>query len=306
MVNEVGKIIRNTLLSHGAVLLPSVGTLYIARKSAASIAMNRVACPEYRIEYTSDRKAISVVDAIAKYASLSIDGAKDIYMLWLDKVRKNDVVEIFSVGTLRNKSFIADDEFIAAINPCKGEIVAITKQRRRNNMVALYIAISAAIIAIAVGAYIFLYPKSDNSNNIATESPEITIVATEIPTTDSKYNYKIIATNDVSTSDSDIVTEVAEKENVDIIIENDHPWFEHENIRHYVVVGSYSSKRNAENALNDINSRNIPDVSCYRFMRGKMHTLAIYGSSDLAACEEFVALHKRDFPQAWVYSVEEN
>lgn len=306
MVNEVGKIIRNTLLSHGAVLLPSVGTLYIARKSAASIAKNRVACPEYRIEYTSDRKTISVVDAIAKYASLSIDGAEDIYMLWLDKVRKNDVVEIFSVGTLRNKSFIADDEFIAAINPCKGEIVAITKQRRRNNRVALYIAISAAIIAIAVGAYIFLYPKSDNSNNIATESPEITIVATEIPTTDSKYNYKIIATNDVSTSDSDIVTEVAEKENVDIIIENDRPWFEHENIRHYVVVGSYSSKRNAENALNDINSQNIPDVSCYRFMRGKMHTLAIYGSSDLAACEEFVALHKRDFPQAWVYSVEEN
>ena len=306
MVNEVGKIIRNTLLSHGAVLLPSVGTLYIARKSAASIAKNRVACPEYRIEYTSDRKAISVVDAIAKYASLSIDGAEDIYMLWLDKVRKNDVVEIFSVGTLRNKSFIADDEFIAAINPCKGEIVAITKQRRRNNRVALCIAISAAIIAIAVGAYIFLYPKSDNSNNIATESPEITIVATEIPTTDSKYNYKIIATNDVSTSDSDIVTEVAEKESVDIIIENDRPWFEHENIRHYVVVGSYSSKRNAENALNDINSQNIPDVSCYRFMRGKMHTLAIYGSSDLAACEEFVALHKRDFPQAWVYSVEEN
>ena len=306
MVNEVGKIIRNTLLSHGAVLLPSVGTLYIARKSAASIAKNRVACPEYRIEYTSDRKTISVVDAIAKYASLSIDGAEDIYMLWLDKVRKNDVVEIFSVGTLRNKSFIADDEFIAAINPCKGEIVAITKQRSRNNRVALYIAISAAIIAIAVGAYIFLYPKSDNSNNIATDSPEITIVATEIPTTDSKYNYKIIATNDVSTSDSDIVTEVAEKENVDIIIENDRPWFEHENIRHYVVVGSYSSKRNAENALNDINSQNIPDVSCYRFMRGKMHTLAIYGSSDLAACEEFVALHKRDFPQAWVYSVEEN
>ena len=276
------------------------------RLFAASIAKNRVACPEYRIEYTSDRKTISVVDAIAKYASLSIDGAEDIYMLWLDKVRKNDVVEIFSVGTLRNKSFIADDEFIAAINPCKGEIVAITKQRSRNNRVALYIAISAAIIAIAVGAYIFLYPKSDNSNNIATDSPEITIVATEIPTTDSKYNYKIIATNDVSTSDSDIVTEVAEKENVDIIIENDRPWFEHENIRHYVVVGSYSSKRNAENALNDINSQNIPDVSCYRFMRGKMHTLAIYGSSDLAACEEFVALHKRDFPQAWVYSVEEN
>ena len=306
MVNEVGKIIRNTLLSHGAVLLPSVGTLYIARKSAASIAKNRVACPEYRIEYTSDRKAISVVDAIAKYASLSIDGAEDIYMLWLDKVRQNDVVEIFSVGTLRNKSFIADDEFIAAINPCKGEIVAITKQRRRNNRVALYIAIFAVIIAIAVGAYIFLRPKSNNSNNVVTESPETTIVATEIPTTESKNNYKIIATNDISISDSDIATEVVEEENVDIIIEDGRPWFEHENIRHYVVVGSYSSKRNAENALNDIKSLNIPDVSCHRFMRGKMHTLAIYGSSDLAACEEFVTLHKRDFPQAWVYSVEEN
>jgi hypothetical protein len=96
---------------------------------------------------------------------------------------------------------------------------------------------------------------------------------------------------------------------VDNVIEDDAlaniPWYERDDIRHYVVVGSYKSRRNAESAMKSIAESLNGEIECYIFKRGKMHTLAIYGSSDIALCEAFVASHKSEFAQAWVYSKDE-
>lgn len=301
MVNEVGKIIRNTLLSHGAVFLPSVGTLYVSRKGATLLSKSRVEAPEYTIEYASNRESISVVDAIAKCASVNTESAEDIYMLWLDKVRKEDVVEIYSVGTLRNKSFIVADELIKMINPAKGEITTITKLRRRGGRVALYIVIVVAIIVAAVGVFLHSPALVDKSTK-ATPSADI-------EPSQPIENSPIVNPQDIAISADELLPETEMSEDIikaeEIVEEDTRVWFERENICHYVVVGSYSRKRNAEYAIGDINSRNLPYVACYCFMRDKMHTIAIYGSSDVTACEEFVALHKEEFPQAWVYSAEE-
>lgn len=300
MVNEVGKIIRNTLLVHGAVHLPSVGTLYIIRKGAAIVGKERVVAPEYRIEYSSNREAISVIDAIVESASIEKKGAEDIYMLWLDKARKNGEVEIFSVGILRNKSFVADEELIMGINPDKGNLLTITKQRSKCGRVALYITAAVMLIAIAAGAYIYL-----NANN--TKHPQ---------SVSNESTQPIIADNNVDenvrtiiqTDSLDNTTEVAEV--VEIIdkpqIEDTRPWIERDDIMHYVIYGSYSRKRNAEREATQINDRELDGVVSKTIVRGKMYSVAIFGSTALEECEAFIIDHKAEFPQAWVYSIEEN
>ena len=302
MVNEVGKIIRNTLLTHGAVLLPSVGTLYIVRKSAAPIGKGRVAAPEYRIEYSSSRDALSVVNAIAEYASIEIAKAEDIYMLWLDKANKDGVVEIFSVGVLRDKSFVADEELIKSINPDRCGVISITKQRNRGGRVALYISAAVVFIALAIGAYIYL-----STNKNSTEDTQPTEKANSAPVvadnTVAENTEEITPTKSVdNTAETTEVVEIIEEEQP----EDTRPWIERDDIKHYVIYGSYSKKRNAEREASYINNREIDGVVSKTIKRGKMYSVAIFGSATLEECEAFVAEHKAEFPQAWVYSIEEN
>lgn len=297
MVNEVSNIIYNSLLTHGAVHLPSVGTLYVVRKGATMNGKSRVAAPEYRVDFSSSREARSVVDAIAQCASITQKSAEDIYMLWLDKVRDGDSIEIVGVGTLRNKSFTTDNTLLAQLNPMKGVDVAITYQPRRSR-VALYVTMVVAVV-LGVALYLFMFPTKS-----ATQHPPIAktdIVAdssnVETPTIETEVSdaYEVIDTADTETVAEDT-------ESTDLV---DIPWYERDDIRHYVVVGSYKSRRNAEGAMKSIAESLNGEIECYIFKRGKMHTLAVYGSADVESCEAFVASHKSEFAQAWVYSSEE-
>lgn len=297
MVNEVSKIVYNTLLTHGAVHLPSVGTLYVVRKGATMSGKSRVVAPEYRVDFSSNREALSIVDAIAKCASINNRGAEDIYLLWLDKVREGDSIEISGVGSLRNKSFTTDNTLLAQLNPMKGVDVAITYQPRRSR-VALYVTM---VVAVVLGVALYLFMFSTKSATQHTPIAKTDIVAdssnVETPTIETEVSdaYEVIDTANTETVAEDT-------ESIDLV---NIPWYECEDVKHYVVVGSYKSRRNAESAMKSIAESLNGEIECYIFKRGKMHTLAIYGSSDIALCEAFVASHKSEFAQAWVYSKDE-
>lgn len=302
MVNEVSKIVYNTLLTHGAVHLPSVGTLYVVRKGATMSGKSRVVAPEYRVDFSSNREALSIVDAIAKCASINNRGAEDIYMLWLDKVRDGDSIEISGVGSLRNKSFTTDNTLLAQLNLMKGVDVAITYQPRRSR-VALYLSVAIVIALGVVGSLFFFSKESDKPKPEQPQQPSVKLssVAPTI-TVDAQAD----KAEDVG------VVEIEQTLNIEVIdnaVEDDAlvdiPWYECEDVKHYVVVGSYKSRRNAEGAMKSIAESLNCEIECYIFKRGKMHTLAIYGSADIALCEAFVASHKSEFAQAWVYSKDE-
>lgn len=297
MVNEVSNIIYNCLLTQGAIHLPSVGTLYVVRKGATMSGKSRVVAPEYRVDFSSSREARSVVDAIAQCASITPKSAEDIYMLWLDKVRDGDSIEIVGVGKLRNKSFTTDNSLLAQLNPMKGVDVAITYQPRRSR-VALYVTMVVAVV-LGVALYLFMFPTKSDTQHASIATTVIVADSTNVET----------PTIETEVSDADEVTDIAVIESVaedakstDLV---DTPWYERDDIRHYVVVGSYKSRRNAEGAMKSIAESLNGEIGCYIFKRGKMHTLAVYGSADVESSEAFVASHKSEFPQAWVYSLEE-
>jgi hypothetical protein len=183
-----------------------------------------------------------------------------------------------------------------------GTVVSITKQRHHNGRVALYISAAVMFIAIAIGVYIYL---SANNNN------------TEIPQPTEKVNSApVIADNNVTdntqeTTQTESLDNKSEVTDIVEIIEveqpeDTHPWIERDDIKHYVIYGSYSRKRNAEREASEINNSGLDGVVSKTIIRGKMYSVVIFGSAILEECEAFVVEHKAEFPQAWVYSIEEN
>ena len=73
-------------------------------------------------------------------------------------------------------------------------------------------------------------------------------------------------------------------------------------VRFRVIIGSYSTRENAERAIAAA-SRTQPDLQYEIRPLGRLHAVAAFGSATRDRCEEFVRSHRHDFPQAWIHPV---
>ena len=271
MVNEVNKLIYNTLAEHNAVVLPHVGSLGVVRRMA-KIEGNRVVAPTFAVEFSSAEEGVSLCDIIASVANISSSEAEDIYLRWLDKVREGNALTISGVGTLRDKSFVTDAELQKALNLADKTPIRIHSRSRKP-----YLAIAAVVVALlGVGAYLFLA-----NDRVASPAPAKVEVVADIP------------------APAPTVVEVGEE----AVVTESTPvrWIDRDDIRHWVVVGSYSTTENAERAVEDILRRQ--DAECCDILTlGKMYAVAVYGSSDKADCERFVRDNRDKFKQSWVHT----
>lgn len=271
MVNEVNKLIYNTLAEHNAVVLPRVGSLVVVRRMA-KMEGNRVVAPTFAVEFSSAEEGVSLCDVIASVANISPSEAEDIYLRWLDKVREGNALTISGVGTLRDKSFVTDAELQKAINLADKAPIKIHSRSRKP-----YLAIAAVVVALlGFGAYLFL-----TKDRVASPAPTKVEVVADIP------------------APAPTVVEVAEEE----VVTESAPvrWIDRDDIRHWVVVGSYSTTENAERAVEDILRLQYSEC-CDILTLGKMYAVAVYGSSDKADCERFVRDNRDRFKQSWVHT----
>ena len=271
MVNEVNKLIYNTLAEHNAVVLPSVGSLGVVRRMA-KMEGNRVVAPTFAVEFSSAEEGVSLCDVIASVANISSSEAEDIYLRWLDKVKEGNTLTINGVGTLRDKSFVTDTELQKALNLADKAPMKIHSRSRKP-----YLAIAAVVVALlGVGAYLFLA-----NDRVASPAPTPTeeVVLEEV-----------------------IVAEPEPEPETEIEIETAPVrWIDRDDIRHWVVVGSYSTMENAERAVEDILRRQ--DAECCDILTlGKMYAVAVYGSSNKEDCERFVRENRDKFKQSWVHT----
>lgn len=266
MVNEVNKLIYNTLAEHNAVVLPRVGSLGVVRRMA-KIEGNRVVAPTFAVEFSSAEEGVSLCDIIASLANISSSEAEDIYLRWLDKVREGNALTISGVGTLRDKSFVTDAELQKALNLADKAPIKIHSRSRKP-----YIAIAAVVVAL-LGVCAYLFFTNDRVASPAPTPIEEVVVDEPEPETETETE-----------------TETAPVR-----------WIDRDDIRHWVVVGSYSTTENAERAVVDILKRQ--DAECCDILTlGKMYAVAVYGSSDKADCERFVRDNRDKFKQSWVHT----
>ena len=271
MVNEVNKLIYNTLAEHNAVVLPRVGSLGVVRRMA-KIEGNRVVAPTFAVEFSSAEEGMSLCDVIASVANISSSEAEDIYLRWLDKVKEGNTLTISGVGTLRDKSFVTDTELQKALNLADKTPIKIHSRSRKP-----YLAIAAVVVALlGVGAYLFLA-----NDRVASPAPTpIEEVVVE----------EVVVAKPEPITETGIEIEPAPVR-----------WIDRDDIRHWVVVGSYSTTENAERAVENILKRQ--DAECCDILTlGKMYAVAVYGSSDKEDCERFVRDNRDKFKQSWVHT----
>ncbi len=286
MVGEVNKLIFNTLISEGAVYLPDVGVIFLHRIAAAEVARDRVAAPRFSVQFSSQMKATSLVDVISNVASVDSAQAEDIYFRWLDKVRSTNGVDIEGVGRVVNKSFVAEEQLIKSLNPLSVNEIKITRRRSNRGFVAAIIT----LIVLALAGYIlyanldFTSPKTEVAEVIKEQGSEPKMeVVTEESTVPSEVNDNV-----------DMPTET-------VVVEEVNDWRVAADIRHWVVIGSYSTTENAERAIAAL-SEKYSELMFDYIRLGSMYAVSPFGSSDITDCEAFKSEYKREFTQMWIHT----
>lgn len=286
MVGEVNKLIFNTLISEGAVHLPDVGVIYLNRIAATEVARDRVAAPRISVQFSSQMKATSLIDVISNVASVDSAQAEDIYFRWLDKVRSTNGVDIEGVGRVINKSFVADDELLKSLNPYSVNEIKISRLRYNRGLVA---AIFALFILVLLGFILytnldFTAPKTEVAEVIKEQGKEPKMeVVTEESTVPSEVNDNV-----------DKPTEI-------VVVEEVNDWRKSADIRHWVIIGSYSTTENAERAIAAL-SENYSELMFDYIRLGSMYAVSPFGSSDIAECESFKSEYKHEFTQMWIHT----
>ena len=254
----------------------------------------KVSPPQYVVEFSSATEGRTIVDVVSDVASVDLVQAEDIYRRWLDKVRTERGVVIEGVGELRNKSFVAVPELLGALNSVGNVPMRIT--RRRSGGVWLYAVVAMLIIAVA--AY-FAIGYFDTPDIVACEETNIEV---EKSVSETEYMADAETIADVV---EEPVMDVAEKPVAEVVeepvTEVAKAWNEEDDIRHWVVIGTYSTSDNAERAKRDA-ERGDEGCVCDVFRLGSMYAVVAFGAAEREACEEFKRAHHAKYPQAWIHT----
>ena len=304
MVNEVNKLIHNTILDQGGVSLPGVGTIYVTRKPATKISSKSISAPRLTLALSPDKRSISIVDAIANIAQIEIIQAEDIYRRWLNKVRQDEgCISIFEVCSINNSNIVIDPLFSSKLNPGSNNEIEISCQTHTGRNICIILT----VVIIALGAVYYLY--ANILNNTTSEAIQVEMVA------DITENNTLEVTDDSTANNQDVTADhiIPDAVEEEIIAEEQgstaqivesvaiDDWRQRDDIRHWVVVGSYSTEENLARAITDLEAKN-PDIMFATFQLGSMYAVAAFGSSEYADCESFKQEHMKQFKQSWIHT----
>lgn len=305
MINQVNNIIFNLIVSGRGVWLPDIAALRIVRRPAQPGASSRtVLPPRLSVDFTSHREGVSLVDEIARVASVDESAARDIYDRWIDKTLSEGVLTIEGIGVLRGKSFVADEALVALLNADTGGAVQVV--RRRGSGRRRFVAVAVFVLAAVAGAIIYMYGLGDKQPVAA----ETTVVAESQAPVSPTAADRIVDREDmpgVADVEDDVdVDDVAAESTVSEAVDDAPVQTESKpettvaptDIRYRVIIGSYSTRENAERAIADA-ERRVPGVHCEIRPLGRLFAVSAFGSSTREECEAFIRAHRKEFPQAW-------
>lgn len=327
MVNEVNKLIFNTLLDEGAVYIPEIGTIRIVRTAARKMFRGRVAPYALSTSFSTSCEATSLVDAIISVAGVSTEDAEDIVRRWKKKSTADGRVVIVGVGVIQNNNFTADKEFTSVLER-GNNVVALTRSTKSSSM--SWVASIIVLISLigGIGAYFLTQDNADNKVNTPITSSDLTanntteitdneVITPEVTTTKEEVTTEPTAPEEVesttqpeSTSNDVASVEEVEKPDTATVAEEPTQTAEEEavvvdwrnmSVRHYVIFGSYSVPSNANAAIRKIMRKN-PAAQCKIIKLGNMHAVAVYGSYNRRECEIFKRNHRSLYRDSWIYT----
>ena len=331
MVNEVNKLILNTLVEQGAVYIPNIGTLSIYR-TASRKRGSKISAPSYSVTFTTECKATSLSSVIMSVANVDEPSADDIVERWHKKLNADGRVVIEGVGTIANGYFSPDSEFIAKLNRYN-EPIRLNGNTGNNKRLWLIPLMVAAIVALGINLYLIFTNREPKAPSTLVADTSTNTLAPENITTENKEVIEDSKTTEVSTDEitsEPVIEQEEEATQATALAEEPVEPVESEEIkepveeqkieeakveqpvveitdwrqlgaRHYVIFGSYSNTTNANTAIRKILRRN-PAAQCQIIRIGSLHGVAVYGSYNRKDCEVFKRQHRSLYKDAWIHS----
>lgn len=312
MVAEVNKIIAGELLNHRAVVIPGVGTLYVAHRSARRLSRRKIAAPRNEVDFRPSEEDVSLVELIRRAAGCDEAQAQAIFERWLAKTREDEVLTLEGIGILRHRAFTPEAAFAARLNPAGEEVV--TLQPRMNRAV---VAIAVAAIAVAVGVfgYIEFAPKSVSRFVAQAERAQAGRPEGEVPTAHSGSEADGLAAASVATepaaeepaagaalsAGAAVSAEEPAKASVQPASVPQPAADRMESGWCYAVFGVFSTEENAARCREQL-LRDEPSLSVGVYPFGAKYMVAPFAAQDRSLCERFVREHRSAWPDLWIYA----
>ena len=310
MVNEVNKLIFNTLVESGAIYIPEVGTLTIERTPAVK-SRSRVAGSTLAVAFSSERDGESLANVIATAASISADEADDIVRRWLAKVSSDGNVVIEGVGIIQNNSFSPDTKLTDSLASTH-RYIQLTKAKKGSRLPWIIFAV-LLLCAACVGAYLYYISCIKSADASIPETtpeqpaPELLVeepdsVAVPVIDKPEVIEEAVVAEKETVIEDTEVVDPAPEEvkaepeQNTTSVAD-----WRNEDVHHYVIFGSYSTLNNANVAVRQISRKN-PEAQCKVMPIGKMYAVAVYGSKNRKDCEAFKRANRKYYKNAWIHT----
>lgn len=295
MVNEVNKLIFNTLVEQGAIYIPNLGTLSI-HSTPSHKRGNKVVPPTHSVVYTTECKATSLSNVIMTIANIDETSADDIVARWHKKINDNGRVAIDGVGTIANGAFTPNSELIAKLN-IHNEPIYLNGKVRSSRKWWLIPLIVLSLVALGLNLYLLF--SRENIEHIAPVANTSTeSLVTENTTAENQQISEEEIAN-IEAINAEPAPEITEQE-VEQTEAKITDWREHDK-RHYVIFGSYSTMTNANTAIKKI-ERNNPAAQCKVIRIGTMFGIAVFGSDNHDECTAFKREYRSVYKDAWIHT----
>lgn len=295
MKQQIDNLIYNALGEGREVYLPQVGTLMVLRRPATMNSSKRLAAPRCEVTFTGEKRGDSIVDIIAFVAKVSQERAEDIYAQWLQLSRRDDVVTINGVGTIRERHVEVDEAFASYLNPERGRVVVL---KPRRNWVFYVLASLCILFALAVAGYT-LYSEQLFAQRMDKQSLVAEQTKSEAP---AEASETVVTTEPIQSQSA----EPAQQSSVQEVSE---PKTELEPVPmksgySYAVWGVYSELKNAKYYVKVVSERYIDLKPCIYLYKGR-YMVAVFERKSRGECAELVDRLKElssSFRDMWIYT----
>lgn len=339
MTEQVARLVGNLLAGGETICLPGVGSLRVERQPARRIDRRHVVPPCRTVQFSSQECGVSLVEEIGRV--LRVNGvrpedprpeAQKVYDRWLAQVREEDRLTIIGVGVLQFKNFKLDEAFDRRLNPQGHEAVRVRAPRRFDAV--LWIGVAAIVCVAGFTAWWWLGERemrqeirsavADRDAAVRTDADSLAatsagtdsttgIASSEsvVPASGSEQaalqgpavQAPTAAAQPVQTTAATSQTPATQQTTVR---SDSRPMPEAgpsrlESGRNYVVMGVFSSERNARRAAAEASAKE-PAVTCGIYRFGSKFMVSPFESDDEEACRLYIRAHEERFPGMWTYT----
>lgn len=338
MTEQVARLVGNLLAGGETICLPGVGSLRVERQPARRIDRRHVVPPCRTVQFSSQECGVSLVEEIGRV--LRVNGvrpedprpeAQKVYDRWLAQVREEDRLTIIGVGVLQFKNFKLDEAFDRRLNPQGHEAVRVRAPRRFDAV--LWIGVAAIVCVAGFTAWWWLgeremrqeirsavADRAAERRDAAVRTDADSLAATSagtdsttgiaslesvVPATGSEQSaVQGPAEQAPATASQPVQTPAAASQTTVRSDSRPTPEAGPSRLvsgRNYVVMGVFSSERNARRAAAEASAKE-PAVTCGIYRFGSKFMVSPFESDDAEACRLYIRAHEECFPGMWTYT----